>query len=89
MEKITAICFFLVFKTRSRHVSAYYQDMFNTNKTFLNEIFLSEKFIQYEIVSKLVKYKNIYKLKYIPYQICKPKVKDLQNYYIHSLKIGF
>ena len=47
---------------------------------------LSETLIQYEIVSNLSKSKNIYKLKYIPYQIYKPKVKNFQNYYIHLKK---
>ena len=48
------------------------------------EIFLSEKLIQYEIVSNMSKCENIYKLKYLLYQIYKPKVKIFQSYYIRN-----
>ena len=41
------------------------------------KIFLSEKLIQYGIMFNLSKYKNIYKLKDIAYQIYKQKIKKI------------
>ena len=59
-----------------------FRSVFQGNHSF--EIFLSEKLIQYEIVSNMSKCENIYKLKYLLYQIYKPKVKNFQSYYIRN-----